>query len=601
MLSRARTREVVRRRRTTVAASTALAVIAGILVAYAVNADGYPVHKAELNDGGVWVTNQAMGAIGRQNVPVAQIDARVFDGDPFVARTSLDVLQDGSAIVSVDRSTGSLMPVDAALGKGLDQQRVTAGGRLALLGGDSLASVDPTTGKVWATTVDPSIGAMSLDGLTADTRPVARAGGGAIGVAGRDGTVYVASTDEGRLVSLRRADDGPGFTAPTTEKLGADIPGALAQMSAVGGQPLMLDDKGNLATPDDALTNVGDGALLQQAGPDSSDVLVATPESLLAVGLDAGTKRVLQKVGPQQSAAAPVVMPGGCAFAAWGSGVTGTLSSVCDDRVQTYTFKIQTGADLVFRVNRNQVVLNDQKSGMTWDVTSGSPQLISNWEAFRRKTKQKDDKDSEKTEAETSTPPQANPDHLGVRDGRTSVLHVLDNDLIGSDGILSIVDVKGVTRDDVQVSIAPDRQTLLATVDPGVSGTVHFGYTISDGGSRRSSQDDGEVTLTVRDDAGSGTPKLRKHATAPTYSVTAGGVLEFPVTNDWRDADYGDPVVVQGARGAGGLEVSTTALGLVRVGCVNSNWPHGDGLTWPHLGDSTLNSQAFTRRLGQGR
>jgi hypothetical protein len=76
----------------TVASSTALATVTGVLVAYAVNADGYPVHRAELDDGGIWITNQSMGAVGRQNVPVAQIDGRVFDGTPFAAAPELDVI-----------------------------------------------------------------------------------------------------------------------------------------------------------------------------------------------------------------------------------------------------------------------------------------------------------------------------------------------------------------------------------------------------------------------------------------------------------------------------------------------------------------------------
>ncbi|WP_165872880.1 Ig-like domain-containing protein [Nocardioides jejuensis] len=558
-------RGFLRRHRVTVASWTALTVVTGALVAYAVASDGYPVHKAELNDGGVWVTNQSMGAVGRQNVPVAQIDGRVFAGAAFTSNPSLDVLQDGSAVISVNRATQTLMPIDAAMAAGLDEETVSAAGAATLFGGGSVGSLDPSTGKLWATTVDPDSGAGSLAELGAEADPVGRVGGGAVGTAGSDGTLYAASADSGNLLTLRRTPDGLGFEKPTSTRVDADLPAALHQMSAVGEQPVLLDDQGNLATPDHDLTNVGDGARLQREGRSADEVVVATPEALVAVALDGASRRTLAKVDAAQSTAAPVVMPNGCTFGAWAAGEVGTLASACGGaKASVNTFDIKDGAELVFRVNRNQIVLNDEKSGMTWTVTDSAPQLISNWEAFRQETSKKDDSKAHKTEAQTTQPPQANPDDLGARDGRTTVLNVLDNDLIASDGILSIVDVTGVTRDDVHVRIAPDRQSLLATVDPGASGIANFRYTIDDGTGKKTSQADGKVTLHVRTDGGSGKPVLRKHATSPTYSVAAGSVVEFPVTPEWRDPTYGDPVVVQSVRSAGDVEVSTTALGLVR-------------------------------------
>ncbi|TCJ30188.1 Ig-like domain-containing protein [Nocardioides jejuensis] len=543
---------------------TALAVVSGVLVTYAVNADGYPVHKAELNDGGVWVTNQSMGAVGRQNVPVAQIDGRVFDGADYTSNPNLDVLQDGSAVISFNRASNSLLPIDAAMATGLDEQAVTAAGSATLFGGGSLGALDHSTGKLWATTVDPDTGTAQLTGVTKDAKPVATVGGNAVGAAGTDGTLYAASGDDGKVVALRRAADT--FEKPEVDDLSADHEGDLAAMTVVGQTPVMVDDKGNLLTRSDSLGNVGAGAEVQQAGPESDDVLVATRDALVAVAVDGGGTHEVAKVGAQASAAAPVEMANGCAFAAWGSGQTGTLVTACGDaKASVNTFDIKDGAELVFRVNRNEIVLNDEKSGMTWTVTDSEPELISNWEAFRQETSKKDDSKAHKTEAKTTQPPQAKTDELGARDGRTTVLNVLDNDLIASDGILSIVDVKGVTRDDVHVRIAPDRQSLLATVDPGASGIANFRYTISDGTGKKTSQADGDVKLTLRSDNGSGKPKLRENAEAHSYPVAAGGVVEFAVTPDWRDKDYGDPVIVQSVKASGDLDVSTTALGLIRA------------------------------------
>lgn len=557
-------REFLRRHRVTVASWTALATVSGVLVAYAVNADGYPVHKAKLNDGGVWITNQAMGAVGRQNVPVAQIDGRVFDGTPFAAAPELDVLQDGSAVLSVDRAGKTLMPIDVSMATGLEDQKVTVGGS-PVFGGGSLGVIDPDKGKLWATVVDPDTGAASLAELASSAKPVVGVGGGAVAAAGRDGSVYAASSDSGETVTLRRASGGVGFEKPATGEIGIEPAAALAGMTVVGDVPVLIDEKGNLLASSENLGNVGAGALLQQSGPHADEVLVATPESLIAVAIQGGADRKVADVGAHSGVAAPVKLPNGCAFAAWGSGETGTLVSACgDEKAETKNFEIQDGAELVFRVNRNQVVLNDQRSGMAWTVTGAEPQEISNWEAFQPQTDKQDDSNDHKTEAETTQPPQANDDELGARGGRTTVLNVLDNDLIASEGILSIVAVKGVNRDEVQVQIAPDRQSLLATVSPGATGTAKFRYTIDDGTSKKTSQDDGEVTLNLRNDPDSGKPQPRANSKARDYFVAAGGVIEIAVTPEWRDPAYGDPIVVQSVKASGDADVSTTALGLIR-------------------------------------
>ena len=565
MRARAGTGGFVRRHRVTIASWSALVVVGGVLTAYAITADGYPTHKAELNDGGVWVTNQAMGALGRQNVPVAQIDARVFDGQDATKLPSLDVIQDGSAVFSIDRTSGSVMPIDVSMGAGLKEQRVVGGGPDVFYGGGSLAVMDPGNGRLWATTVDPDTGTGSLGELARSAKPLARVGDAAVGAAGRDGTVYAASAD-GRLVTIHRGPAGAGFAKPARSALGGEL-GTLRAMTVVGDVPVVLDEAGNARADSGSLGNLGRAAALQQPGPHSDEVVVATPEALLAVPLEGGKPRELADVGAHEWIASPVVMPNGCTFAAWAAGSTGTLAAACGTgEADTHTFKVTAGAHLVFRVNRNQVVLNDETTGTTWSVADAAPQQIDNWDAFREQPAKKDERDSRKSAEQQAQPPQAKPDDLGARVGRTTVLNVLDNDLIASDGVLSVVDVKDVDRTDVDVRIAPDRQSVLATVAGGADGVAHFTYTVDDGtGDRKSSQSDGEVTLHLRRDDGSGTPRLRPHAPARTFPVTAGGVVEFAVTPDWRDPAYGDPVVVDAVKASGGLEVSTTAVGMVRV------------------------------------
>lgn len=558
-------RGFLRRHRVTVASWTALATVSGVLAAYAVTSDGYPVHKAELNDGGVWITNQSMGAVGRQNVPVAQIDARVFDGTGDATRPDLDVFQDGSAVIAVDRGTGSLLPIDAAMGTGLDDQRVTAGAPTSYFAGGSLAVIEKASGKTWVTQVDPETGASSLTDVSREARPTATVGAEALGAVGRDGTVYAASARSSTLLTVRPAEGGVGFAKPEKADLGSGVKGSFEAMSAVGDSPVLLDGKGNVFSASAPLAELGTGTKLQQAGPASDEVVVATPERLVAVGLD-GESRTLAELPTQSNVAAPVVMPNGCTFAAWAAGAVGTMGSTCGGgKAALQEFEVFDGAQLVFRMNRNQVVLNDERTGMTWTVSAAGPEQISNWEAFREQPQEQDDANTRKSEAETTQPPQATDDELGARDGRTTVLHVLDNDLIASEGILSIVEVKGVSNPAVEVRIAPDRQSLLATVSPGATGSATFRYTIDDGTAKKTSQDDGAVTLKLRGDSGSGQPELRPNAKARTFPLTSGGAVEFAVTPDWRDYAYGDPIVVEAASASGDARVSTTALGMIRV------------------------------------
>ena len=88
----------VRRHRAGIASGVALAIAASAVVVYAVTAEGYKKHEAELNDGGVWVVNGKKGWSGRLNKPINQLDG-VVPGDNGKAR--LDIVQDGAAVVTL--------------------------------------------------------------------------------------------------------------------------------------------------------------------------------------------------------------------------------------------------------------------------------------------------------------------------------------------------------------------------------------------------------------------------------------------------------------------------------------------------------------------
>ena len=90
-------------------------VVTGVVV-FALRAEGYQTHRAELNDGGIWVTNSTLGYYGRLNKPIGQLDGALF------ARTdaTLDIVQDGAAVVGVDAAEARPLRVEALLGCGTD-------------------------------------------------------------------------------------------------------------------------------------------------------------------------------------------------------------------------------------------------------------------------------------------------------------------------------------------------------------------------------------------------------------------------------------------------------------------------------------------------
>ena len=108
----------VRRHRVGIASGVALTIAAAAVVGYAVTANGYKKHEAELNDGGVWVVNGKKGWSGRLNKPINQLDGVVPSED---GKTRLDVVQDGAAVVTLN--------VDSARGQAIETSRLELAGR----------------------------------------------------------------------------------------------------------------------------------------------------------------------------------------------------------------------------------------------------------------------------------------------------------------------------------------------------------------------------------------------------------------------------------------------------------------------------------------
>lgn len=546
-----------RRRIALVANAVLVAVVAGV-VFYAVRADGYRAHEARLNDGGIWVTNGQHGFYGRINKPIGQLDGVVFGK----IDASLDIVQDGAAVVGANLSAGLIAPIDPAEVRHPEGGEVgVPGGAQVQLAGGTLAVLDPQSGDLWAQRVDPASGMTGVAALDSQAPALAEAGGTAALAVTRAGTILVASAEEGRLTRIE--PDAGGFAKATEE----DLPdtGDAPTLTAVGETPVLLDAAtGRLTVIDGGTTDLAEGAVLQQPGPDVGAVLVGTPTSLVSVDLGSGEATTLANDvsgGP----AAPVRL-GACSYGAW-AGSAGAVATACDGDDPGVAALGSRSSDLVFRTNRGEIVLNDRENGAVWNIDSDEPTRIDNWNAFRTRIDpdQKDEENEEEDQGDRR-PPRAKPDDLGARPGRTTVLHPLDNDSAPDGRLLSVRSVQDISNPDAEVTISPDGQTVQIRLPDDAAGTTTFEYYIDDG--RQDVSAHATVSVATRTATANADPHLRHGFEPRIWTVPAGGVLDVPVLPDWRDKEDGDPLSLDFARAVGGetsgAVARTTAHGRVR-------------------------------------
>src|SRR5579863_4997084 len=153
-----------RRLATPVVLGVAVAVFAGL----AVTAHGFPVQHVSLNDGGIWITNNAQGSVGRFAKPIAQLDGQV---EPAAESTNVDVWQDGPVVAAYDASGGRMYAVNAYNTALYDtgQPISPAAGGIAL--GDTTLAVLATDHSLRAATL--GTGGGNLSTLSATAKPLA--------------------------------------------------------------------------------------------------------------------------------------------------------------------------------------------------------------------------------------------------------------------------------------------------------------------------------------------------------------------------------------------------------------------------------------------
>ncbi|MFC9771754.1 MULTISPECIES: Ig-like domain-containing protein [unclassified Pseudarthrobacter] len=513
--------------------TSAMGLALAALVVGAVVYPGFKTTEVELNDGGVWVVSKSKNAVGRLNYP-----SRVLDGAVTPASSTFDILQDAGEVFVDDESGSTLNQVSPAnMRLGGDKQ--LPGAADVSFGSSVLSVTDAASGKVWA--VSPS----TVNGFDEEaSEPVLVGSEGTVSAVGADDRIYSADPKAGTVTVT--GVDANGVVVSSESESWSELKGAGdLQVTVVGDRPVVLDAAaGNLFLPGGKRLQLADAldAKLQQGGPGSDFVAIATQKALLKQPLDGGTAKTVS-FGGGGVPAAPVQL-GGCVHAAWSGAnkyVRDCVSDADDKNVDVP--KASASPSYVFRVNRDLVVLNDVNSGNVWLVNQNM-QLVNNWDDVvpPKETSDDADKDSADEVQQTvlpdrtkpNSPPVAQPDSYGVRAGKTTILPVLDNDTDPDGDILTVRQPDNIRLGTVSTIYGSTGFQVAVPADK--TGSETFKYTVDDG---RGLSATAEVSLRVVP-LTENTAPAQKPNRDTTMVVQQGKSVTRNILTDWIDPDGDD-------------------------------------------------------------
>lgn len=544
------------RGRKQVASITALAVLAGVPLGFAVLHQGFPVTDPDLRAREVWVTNAEELLAGRLNRQIEELDAAVA-----TATNEIDVFQNGDDAFLFDPSVGSLERIDPSFTTLVQRIDVPPASKVAY-GGDILAILSPK-GELWRV---PAGGELSFDFRGAD--PVAELGDEAQVAVSAEGTIFATSPDDEELLTLRRDADDPETS--TLPGLGRH------QLAAVGELAVAFDVEADTIVVDGRTIELPEPALrLQQSGPERDRVVLATGSALLDVPLAGGEPRIIEAGTDANLADAPATSPdevaapvrlGDCIHGAWAP--NGRYLAACDgEEPRAVSIEQPTaGSQLEFRVNRDVIVLNNLTNGNAWLVDSDL-RLVDNWEEVtppeesdelegEEKSAQQTFEDTLAERTDVNRPPVARDDDYGVRPGRTTILEVLENDTDPDGDVLTVAGTTEISDAAGRLELIDGGRALQFAPTEGAAGTVSFRYSVDDG---RGGVHEASVNVRIVPESENAAPvSMRSGA----ISVEQGQQLSYNVLGDWNDPD-GDDLYLVNASPTGGDTVRASPDGYV--------------------------------------
>lgn len=533
---------------------TGFSAVAAVLATLAVIHPGVRSADVDLNDGGVWVTNKSISMTARLNYPSQTLDAGVTPpGNGF------DVIQQAGDVF-VDDGT-SLTPIDPAAVTLQTPLKLPRGITAAVAEGVYVLS-DDSSGDAWVAT-EQTIGAFSRD-----SQPPAVTGAKDLqALVGADRAVYIAEPGADQVTRIEVNPDGTEGAKSSISY--ADLSGAKnLELTTVGSQAVLLDpDAGRLFLPGGQVVDLpnGKGARLQQPGTASNFVAVATPAALLEQPLN-GAQLLALEASAVGIPARPVQLEG-CVHAAWSKSnkyVRDCADSTYDKRSDVPN--ADDKSELVFRVNRSIVVLNDTNGGNVWLVQQ-EMQLVNNWQDLQippnRSEEEKDDSADQNPlnqlpdRSQENRKPNAQDDVYGVRPGKTTLLTPLDNDS-DPDGDMLTAGVVGTGPGVGTVQPIYNGSAMQIAVPADASGSSAFGYQVEDG---RGKNAQAKITVNVRQASENG-PPVQKRKTV--ILVEQGKAISQNVLSDWTDPDGDDLILTAAVADNGRDQVQARPDGLLQ-------------------------------------
>lgn len=492
---------------------------------------GVDAAQVELNEGSVYVQNRSRSLVGQLNYQIDEIAAATSVGD-----TASTLLQEGSTVLVNNAGSSTLQAYDPATNTLSSPVSPPANAQMSLHAG-KMSVTNPDNGKVWYGPVEEISrsdfsGTASLD----------------LGDFGE----AVVSTD-GELIGLDVVNDEIVHSDGRRVKIPFDVEhsNASAQLSAIGNRAVVLDVQLKLVWVEGERRPVeistDETVYLAPPIPESNaagrggSAIIATRAGLITI--DGDSPRSMS--GQMNAAPIAPVVAGDCVYGAFGSQFVKTCNG--GNPQVTDIPELPEGARLAFHTNRSNVVLQDLESGRVWLVDKGM-KIVDDWERFKEpdqeQTQTADETDERTTlpdRNQPNRPPIAKDDpNLGARSGRSTVLHVMDNDSDDDGDLLTITDVAEVEGASLQVT--GFGSGLQITLPADATGTKTFGYTISDG---RGGSASAVATVKVLP------PDQRAVNDAPvnirpsdTLVMSSGTTSSKRVLTGWRDPDGDDLVLV---------------------------------------------------------
>ncbi|NUJ87464.1 tandem-95 repeat protein [Plantibacter sp. MCCC 1A11337] len=542
------------RKRKTAASITALSVLVAVPVTAALIHQGFPVTEVDLESRDVWVTNGESLLAGRLNDQISELDGAVS-----TASNNADVLQDGDDVFLQDKALSSLERIDPAF-TSLIQRVSLPTGATVHYGGDRLSVVAGEIGKLWS--VDAA-GELRFD--PTETKPIVSIGKAGQAVVTSTGTILAVAPAKGILYRILPDGTKTESKLPKLDEY---------QLSAAGEQAVILDLKsGDLVKQDGSMVELP-GKPLKIQEPSASDdaAVIATGDSLVRIPLGGGDPEVLDAdVVTEATSAAEVTAPvnlDGCMHGAWAS--SSRYAAECADKKPVIAdINPETvGQQLVFRVNRSVIALNNVQTGNSW-LVQANMRLVDNWDEVTPPQEEDgedgDEKASEQSfedtlaeRTEENRPPIARDDAFGVRPGRATVLPLLDNDSDADGDVLTIQNFGDIGPETGKLEYIDGKRALQFTPAEGfVAGTTSFRYSVNDG--RPGGVAEANVSIAIKPPEVNEPPTSHREA---AVSVEAGQTVTYNVLADWRDPD-GDDIFLQSASPASGDLVRFTPDGFV--------------------------------------